>query len=107
MHSIAVYNEIALIQILHTIPSEYMCYDDGCHLRKFARNPVRSQVSAESKLISQLEIVVDKMHMRSHTDSWCKQNCDPLKHPYLKDVGLFTSYFLQFKSITVLSLCIH
>ena len=64
----------------------YICYDDGCHLRKFARNPVRAEASTESKLIALQEIVVDKMHMKGHVDSWCKQNCDPTKHFYLDKV---------------------
>lgn len=66
--------------------TEYVCYDDGCHLRRFARNSKRSQVSKESALIAEKEIVVDKMHMKGHTDSWCKTNCDPHKHVYLNPV---------------------
>ena len=66
--------------------AEYVCYDDGCHLRKFARNPARANISKESKLLSEKEIVVDKMHMRGHVDSWCKATCDPHLHSYLDNV---------------------
>ena len=33
-------------------------------------------------------IVVDKMHIASHTDKWCLEICDARKHPDLKKVGL-------------------
>ena len=30
----------------------YICYDDGCHLRKFCRNPVRRELSDTSKCLA-------------------------------------------------------
>ena len=48
--------------------SEYICYDDGCHLRKYARNPVQSQLTPSAVQLSQIEIVIDKMHMAGHVD---------------------------------------
>ena len=57
--------------------SEYICYDDGCHLRRFARNPVRSQLTSTTIQLAQVEIVIDKMHMAGHIDKWCHDNCDP------------------------------
>ena len=66
--------------------TEYICYDDGCHLRKFAQNPNRQQQSSTSQRLANLEIVVDKMHFKGHTDSWCKQYCDPNKFEHLNKV---------------------
>ena len=43
-----------LMEFKHSIAG-YICYDDGCHLRKFARNPCRSQVSAVSRQITEKE----------------------------------------------------
>ena len=57
--------------------TEFVCYDDGCHLRRFARNPSRADLTPISKKLATVEIVVDKMHMAGHTDSWCHQHCDP------------------------------
>lgn len=57
--------------------TEYICYDDGCHLRKYARNPVRSQLTPITIKLANLEIVIDKMHMAGHIDKWCLQNCNP------------------------------
>ena len=56
---------------------EYICYDDGCHLRKFARNPCRSDITPTAKKLASLEIVIDKLHMTGHVDKWCLENCDP------------------------------
>ena len=49
--------------------TEYICRDDRCHLRGFAQNPNRWQQSSTSQRIADLEIVVDKMHFKGHTDS--------------------------------------
>ena len=32
-----------------------------------------------TQAISQMSIVIDKMHMAGHVDAWCKENCDPHK----------------------------
>jgi len=53
--------------------SEFICYDDGCHLRKYATNSCRSNLTATTTLLSQLEIVIDKMHFAGHVDSWTVQ----------------------------------
>ena len=56
----------------------YICYDDGCHLRKFAQNPSRKDLTPTTKTIASTNIVVDKMHIRGHTDKWCLENCVPV-----------------------------
>ena len=58
-------------------PVEYICYDDGCHLRKYARNGCRKDVTPTVKCLAKIEIVVDKMHFSGHTDKWCMENCNP------------------------------
>ena len=64
----------------------YICYDDGCHLRKFARNPSRMDITPTAKRIASFEIVVDKMHMAGHVDKWCRENCDARKLKELDNV---------------------
>ena len=54
-----------------------MCYDDACHLRRYACNTARSGLTDTTKFMSLLPMVVDKMHMQGHTDSWCQAHCDP------------------------------
>ena len=76
---------------LLTICTGYICYDDGCHLARFSKRPARCSVSTESKLIADKDIVIDKMHMRGHVDSWCKEHCDPHKKQDLINV---TSYHI-------------
>ena len=38
------------------------------------------------KEISELEIVIDKMHFAGHIDAWCRDICDPHKHRNLDKV---------------------
>ena len=56
---------------------DYICYDDACHLKRFAENPIRANLTEEAKKLASVEIVVDKIHMRGHIDPWCKEFCDP------------------------------
>ena len=67
---------------------EYLCYDDGCHLKKFAENPVRRHLTPTSQKIAEMCILVDKMHVRGHVDKWCLENCDARKISELDDVSL-------------------
>ena len=71
---------------IHVYCAEYICYDDGCHLRKYAENPCRSELTTTTKILSHLSIVVDKMHMAGHVDAWCRKTCDPHLHPELHKV---------------------
>ena len=45
---------------------EVICYDDGCHLAKYARNPVRKDLTSTSVKISETEILIDRFHLRNH-----------------------------------------
>ena len=56
---------------------EYICYDDGCHLKKYASHKTRCGQTPTAKLMTEVSIVIDKMHMAGHVDKWCKTNCDP------------------------------
>ena len=65
---------------------EFVCYDDGFHLRRYARNPCRSKISPSSAKLANAEIVIDKMHMAGHTDKWCHQHCNPRAFNELENV---------------------
>lgn len=65
---------------------EYICYDDGCHLRKYVQNPKRSHLTCTAEKMASLSIYVDKLHIKGHTDSWCLANCDPREVDDLKGV---------------------
>ena len=64
-----------------------ICYDNGCHLRRYARNPRRSDTTACSTKLANTEIVIDKMHMSGHTDKWCHEHCDPRRFKEIQDVS--------------------
>ena len=66
---------------------EYICYDDGCHLKKYAENKSRSSLTPTTHFLSDVTIVIDKMHMRGHVDPWCSKVCDPRKYTELKNVS--------------------
>ena len=55
---------------------EYICYDDGCHLQKFARSPNRKNLAPAAEKLASVEIVIDNMHMARHVNNWCLENCD-------------------------------
>ena len=70
----------------------YICYDDGCHLKKYAMNPNRRDLTSTTKILSEMKITVDKMHMAGHVDAWCKQTCDPALYPELQKVSTNTKH---------------
>jgi len=80
-----------LLMRFHLIITEiifigFICYDDACHLKRFARNPVRADLTEQSKQLASVEMVVDRMHMKAHIDPWCREHCDASKDPELKKV---------------------
>ena len=72
--------------IFHFQFAEFICYDDGCHLRKYATNPKRINQTSTATRMASIEIVVDKLHFKGHVDAWCHQHCDPYKFPELEKV---------------------
>ena len=64
----------------------YVCYDDGCHLKKYASNPKRVNLTSTSSKIASLKIVIDKLHFRGHVDTWCREHCNPYKFSELDKV---------------------
>ena len=67
---------------------EFIAYDDGCHLRRYATNPKRSGLTPTTHKMAQTEIVIDKMHFKGHTDQWCRRVCNPYNFPELETVNL-------------------
>ena len=47
---------------------ERIIYDDACHLNKCYLNPVQKEVTAVSKRLGNMYMVVDKLHFRNHVD---------------------------------------
>ena len=65
---------------------EFICYDDGCNLRKYARNSIHHDLITTDKLLAKTEIVIDKLHLAGHVDKWCIANCSPYLFPQLDQV---------------------
>ena len=51
--------------------SEYLCYDDACHLHKYSLNPCRQHRTPTTKILSNLTMAVDKMHMAGSLPQSC------------------------------------
>ena len=65
-----------------------MCYDDGCHLKKYAQKTRRASLTNAAMKLASLNIVIDQMHFKGHVDEWCKKNCNPYMTDGLKDVRI-------------------
>lgn len=74
------------IYIFKQCDADIICYDDGCHLRKYCRNEVRASFSKASVKLAAINIVVDKLHFKGHVDPWCHTNCNPYEVEDLKEV---------------------
>ena len=47
---------------------ERIIYDDACHLKNCCLNPVQRGVTAVSKRLGKMYMVVDNLHFRNHVD---------------------------------------
>ena len=59
-----------------------MIYDDACHVRRHVDS--KSRVYPKLK---ELDMRIDRFHFQNHTDPWCRQNMDPAKSPFMKNVN--------------------
>ena len=41
-------------------PIEHVCYDEGCHLWKYAMNPCQCDVTKTTWILSEVAVVIDK-----------------------------------------------
>ena len=66
-----------------------MYYDDACRLRRFIENRRDMQISGQNRLenISNIDFVVDKLHIQGHTEKWCHENFHPKLFPELDRVN--------------------
>ena len=69
--------ELVHMHLLSLQPPFAMMIIDGCHLRKYSRNPVRAKLTDVATRMSRWNIVIDKMHFSGHSDPWCRENCNP------------------------------
>ena len=47
---------------------------------------MKSYSGDHTKKLATVEMVVDKMHIKGHTDPWCRQYCDLMRLPALAKV---------------------
>ena len=58
---------------------DVLCYDDACHLKRYAQNPVRKDARYIARKMATMDMVCDRFHFVNHTDKWYKKNCTPYK----------------------------
>ena len=61
------------------------------HLQKYCVNPVQQKVTAVSKRLGKMDMVVDKLQFKIHVDLWCKPNCNPDDQNELREVSVCLS----------------
>ena len=60
-------------------------------MKKYCVNPVQQKVTAVSKRLGKMDMVVDKLQVRNHVDLWCKGNCSPHDQNELHEVSVCLS----------------
>ena len=69
------------------------CYSEriiyaACDLSNFCMNLLRKEVTAVSKRLGKMDIVVERnVQFRNHVDQWCKPNCNPHDRNELRGVS--------------------
>ena len=83
-------------------------------MKKYATNPKWADHTATAKRIASMNIVIDKLHYKGHTDAWCKKHYDPYKFDDLNKVCdsiLYTKDYVMHTYITwagmIWLICIH
>ena len=80
---------LIFIQILtDNLTTGFLCCDDDCHLKKFARNQARIRQTPIAIRLVSLNMVIGKTHFKGHTDQWCHQSCNPYSFCELENVQI-------------------
>ena len=67
--------------------SEFLIYDDACHLKKYATQSQRATQTTTAEQIASIDMAVDRLHFSGHVDLWCRKNSDPNSFKGLEDVS--------------------
>ena len=64
-------------------------------------------MTATAARLASLNIVVDKMHFKAHTDSWCHDHCNPYNLRELDKVSTNLHYCIDMKFHMLYLFCFH
>ena len=95
MYFVGPKKEVLIKNNLCVIISEVICYDDACHLKKFANNPIRNCLTSTTRKLHAMDIVCDRFHFKNHIDKWCKEHCNPYNCGNLKVIICNNNILLQ------------
>ena len=65
--------------------SRFIVYDNGCNLMQYCLSRVNA--SKRTPILADKTYVVDRLHIKNHTDAWCQELCHPDKIPDLAGVN--------------------
>ena len=68
--------ERGILFLLYCYPQRII-YDDACHLKKYCLNRILKKLTAVTKRLGKINMVVDKLQCRNLLDLWCKPNGNP------------------------------
>ena len=86
-----------------------LTHDDACRLRRFLEKCLNSTDHKPNRLENirpdKIKYVVDRLHIKGHTEKWCLENCHPKLFPKLIGINTEaceqTKYFVAgFKYVT-------
>ena len=64
---------------------QFLIYDAACKLMSFCIK--RAKPSTRANILSKINYVVDKLHIKGHIGKNCKKYCHPDKFPFLKELN--------------------
>ena len=71
--------------------TRFLCLCDACRLCGFLEKRIKSRKYRPNRLESirpdKIKYVVDRLHIKGHTEAWCLENCDPKLYPELQDLN--------------------
>ena len=85
-----------------------LIYDDACHLYKYSHKHQRMAYSDGCRFMGQLDMKVDRLHLRNHTETWCKRHMNPNKDPDLLNVNTVVveqsfKHFNKYKNVKTMN----
>ena len=78
------FNKGTIFYIDFVFITEFVCYDDACHLKKYAQNRMCRNITGTNQKMADTEMMIDRFHFKNHVDPWCKQPCNPYKSDDIK-----------------------
>ena len=64
--------------------TEFICYDDACHLKKYAQGSGCRNVTLTTQKMAKMEMIIDRFYFKNPVDLCCKDHCNTYNTDGLK-----------------------